>query len=135
MCNTKKQEKMKPFDLKKVKAGVPVCTRDGRPVRIVGFDRRGSDFPIIGLITESNGGEVAASFRENGKHCYGGEYNNEDLFMAGKKKRGWINVYKSSVRKGKVLISGRLYETEKIAKDNAGTSDDYIGTFPFEWEG
>lgn len=41
---------MKYFDLAKAKNGYPVCTRDGRDARIVCFDRRHSDFPIIALI-------------------------------------------------------------------------------------
>jgi hypothetical protein len=39
---------MKEFDLELAKAGHPVCTRDGKPVRIVCFDAKG-DYPIVGL--------------------------------------------------------------------------------------
>lgn len=40
---------MKPFDLKEAKQGAPVCTRDGREVRIICWDKEG-DFPIVGLV-------------------------------------------------------------------------------------
>lgn len=41
---------MKPFNLEQAKQGKPVVTRDGRPVRILAFDRKGC-YPIIGLIS------------------------------------------------------------------------------------
>lgn len=36
-------KKLKPFDLEASKAGAPVMTRDGRPVRILAFDVEGRD--------------------------------------------------------------------------------------------
>ena len=41
---------MKPFNLEEAKAGKPVCTRDGLPARIICFDKRGYDNPIVALI-------------------------------------------------------------------------------------
>lgn len=38
-----KKLNFKPFDLEAAKAGKPVCTRDGRKVRIISFDRHGED--------------------------------------------------------------------------------------------
>lgn len=34
-----KKLNLRPFDLEAAKAGKPVCTRDGRKVRIICFDR------------------------------------------------------------------------------------------------
>ena len=34
------EKKLKPFDLEAAKAGAKVITRDGRPVRIICFDRK-----------------------------------------------------------------------------------------------
>lgn len=41
--------KLKLFDLEAAKAGRPVCTRDGRKVRIVSFDMKDKR-PIVALI-------------------------------------------------------------------------------------
>lgn len=41
---------MRNFDLAAVKAGAPVCTISGNPVRIICFDKKGTCSPIIGLI-------------------------------------------------------------------------------------
>ena len=44
---------MKPFDIELAKAGYPVCTRDGRPVRILCFDRKSVDgYSILALVDE-----------------------------------------------------------------------------------
>lgn len=41
---------MRTFDLEAAKAGAPVCTYAGNPVRIICFDKKGTCSPIIGLI-------------------------------------------------------------------------------------
>lgn len=41
---------MRIFDLEAAKAGAPVCTISGNPVRIICFDKKGTCSPIIGLI-------------------------------------------------------------------------------------
>lgn len=53
-----------PFDLEKAKAGEPVCTRDGKDVRIICWDRIKAQ-PIVALVKE-NGEEVAFGYNENG---------------------------------------------------------------------
>ena len=44
---------MKPFNLEEYLANPTkkVVTRDGRNVRIICTDRKGTDFPIVGLVT------------------------------------------------------------------------------------
>ena len=42
---------MKPFNLEEAKAGAKICTRDGRPVRIICYDRIDEAYPIVALIT------------------------------------------------------------------------------------
>lgn len=48
---------MHPFDLEAAKHGQPVCTRDGRKVRIICFDAIGYRQPIIALVTNFDGKE------------------------------------------------------------------------------
>ena len=47
---------LKPFDLEAAKAGKPVCTRDGRKVRIICFDRINGDYyKIVACVTAFDG--------------------------------------------------------------------------------
>lgn len=70
---------LKPFDLNAAKDGKPVCTKDGRPARIICFNAKGVIYPIIALV-EDNGLEVTIHYNEEGKRCDKG--TNEDLMMA-----------------------------------------------------
>lgn len=56
---------LKPFDLEAAKAGKPVCTRDGRPARIICFDRV-DEYPILALV-KNNGKENVYYYRNSGK--------------------------------------------------------------------
>ena len=60
-----KKLNLKPFDIQKAREGKPVCTRDGRKVRIVCFDRKRT-YPIIALIEEGED-ERVCSYMPNGR--------------------------------------------------------------------
>lgn len=120
---------MRPFDIELAKQGKPVCLRNGRKARIICFDVKNSDYPIIALV-EDGEYEVAMYFNERGRTCaHPSEY---DLMMASKKKTGWINIY-PSIYEGRVsIIHSCIYKTQKEAKE--GASRDCIATVPIEWE-
>lgn len=61
---------MKPFDLAAAKAGAPVCTDLSEPVRILCFDRKSSQFPIIALIDKGDNSESFVTFTKEGKESY-----------------------------------------------------------------
>lgn len=75
---------MREFDLKEAKAGAPVCTRDGRDVRIICLDANykvnGNPQPIVALINEGDC-ETLDTFQENGKFFNDKNEDNDDLFM------------------------------------------------------
>lgn len=74
---------MKPFDLELAKQGHPVCTRDGKDVRIICFDAKGPN-PIIGLLFNlSLNMEKSWQFSLDGKHTESNFYSiiDNDLFM------------------------------------------------------
>lgn len=71
---------MKKFNLESAKAGKPVCTRDGRSVRIICFDKKGSDHPIVALIS-LEGAEETEWYSSTGR-LYNGAESNYDLMMA-----------------------------------------------------
>ena len=47
---------MKPFDLELAKKGHPVCTRDGRDARIICYDAKTGEYPIIALVYYAENG-------------------------------------------------------------------------------
>lgn len=71
------RKKMKPFDLEKAKAGHPVCTKMGEPVKIIYFDAVGVQ-PIIGLLDDRLGNEVPYTWSINGEFA---SDDDSDLMM------------------------------------------------------
>ena len=78
---------MKPFNLEEAKQGKPVCNKAGRNVRILCFDRKGEDFPIVALHDNQNGEELICSHTNKGGSLknVGSEL---DLFMKSEKRNG-----------------------------------------------
>lgn len=72
---------MKDFDKPAAKRGATVCTRDGRPARILCFDFEGSYKPIVAAIKVKEHEELIREYSNNGRfdgysNCYA------DLMMA-----------------------------------------------------
>ena len=61
---------MKNFDLSAAIGGAPVCTDLSEPVRILCFDRKSSQFPIIALIDKGDNSESFVTFTKEGKESY-----------------------------------------------------------------
>lgn len=117
-----KKLNLKPFDLQKAKEGKPVCTREGRNVRIICFDCKIESFPIVALVSGAFGREEIISYDEAG---YSSTREPDDrLFMLPEKKIGWINVYNKLI-----------YNSEEDARDGITDDLDYVGTIKVEWEG
>lgn len=128
-----KKLNLRPFDLEAAKAGKPVCTRDGRKVRIISFDAKRKDGKnIIALVPskEYPGFEDLVAYPNNGNY-HGGHENDGDLMMLPQKKEGWVNIYTSF---DGVETGINVYETEEIAKKNVDNSTSYLGTIKIEWE-
>lgn len=87
---------MKPFDLEAAKNGAPVQTRDGCKARIVCFDRRSEEYPIVALIDCNEPiSEDVKCYSVNGAFYNDGRATLSDLVMAPVERTGWINVYPS----------------------------------------
>lgn len=110
---------MKPFDIELAKKNHPVQTRDGRPVRIICYDRKNKEYPIVALMSED---EVPWFYRNDGTSSGS---NNYDLVMVPIKKEGWINIYKTQE-------VGYIYDTEAEALENANVG--LVATIKIEWE-
>lgn len=115
---------MKPFNLEEAKQGKPVCTRDGRPARILCFDAKGGRCSIVALI-DNYGNEGAYWYDKNGRF-YTKERSINDLMMVGGKHTGWINIYKDE--------SACIWGSEREAREYGCTSPKYLATAKIEWE-
>lgn len=105
----------KPFDLEAAKAGAKVQTRDGRPVRIVCWDKLG-DFPLVGILYEQGGGyvnpyEVIETYTLDGRCRTCGEVSGNDLFMSPNPHTVWRVIYRDADDNA----AQRDFETEREA--------------------
>lgn len=123
-----KKLKLRPFNLEEAKQGKPVCTRAGKPARIICWDKLGG-LPIIALVMAGNN-EFVFYYNENGRTDDIVE-KYYDLMMAPERHEGWINVYK-----GGKLDADCIYPTKADALENIfqPMKDNYIDTIKVEWE-
>lgn len=113
---------LKPFDLEAAKAGKPVCTKDGRNVRIICFDCKDEAFPIVALVSGSYEKEEVISYDKDGFSTT--RESKDILFMLPERKEGWVNVYDSTP----------IYDTKERAELGALTVIKRIATVKIEWE-
>ena len=85
---------MKPFNLDEAKAGNAVCTRDGRKARIICYDRKDTDYPIVALIDFESDGECITTCNLTGKYIGGTSNSQYDLFMAEEEEHYDISNFK-----------------------------------------
>lgn len=119
---------MKEFDLKAAKAGKAVCTRDGRKARIICWDRKGSDHPIIALV-ESGDKDLIATYLKDGKLSLNSDYE-DDLMMVTEKKEGWVNLYRIDGN----IECGMIRSTKEESESNISPVKIYLDTVKIEWE-
>ena len=120
-----KKLNLKPFDIQKAREGKPVCTRDGRNVRIIAFDaKRKDEKNIIALVPSKDypGFEDLIAYHNNGNY-YGGHENDGDLMMLSEKRNGWAKVRKDI----------NLYDTKEEADRKMVGNDEYV-TAKVCWE-
>ena len=123
---------MKPFDIELAKQGNPVCTRDGRAVRILCYDKIGNNYPIVTLIDKGEYEEYHP-FTIDGKFHSSMRESDNDLFMAPVKKDGWVNVFTNYF--SGIKSTDRIYSTKAEALKFTDTqSPRYIDTVKIEWE-
>lgn len=128
-------QKFTPFDLEAAKAGAPVMTRDGRPVRILAFDVKSEEYPVVAVVPTHDGKyESVEVYTKNGQYNDDGyddikdEYD-YDLVMALTKHRAWVNVYKREQ-----YHIGDTFDTEEEAIKYGEKFSTYITTVLVEWE-
>lgn len=123
---------MEAFDLQKALAGEPVITRDGRPVKIAGYNPdANNNSNVIGWV-----GKEYQCWYSNGWYLPT-KGHDLDLFMAPKpkvKREGWVNIYRKPLQKEEKIFDWpcRLFLTKKIADEYAAPQR--IACVKIEWE-
>ena len=121
---------MKEFDIELAKAGHPVCTRDGKSVRILCYDKIGNNYPIVTLMDKGEYEEYIP-FTIDGRYYSNGRESNNDLFMASAKKEGWVNIYKDGDMAR--IQSINIYQSKEDAVA-MHMPVNYLDTVKIEWE-
>ena len=125
---------MKPFNLEQAKAGAPVCTRNGQPVRIVCYDCKGyKNYPILALVKSPVGVETTVSYTLSGHQSLYSD-TGIDLMVASVKREGWVNLY--TCHSGATATDQcALYQSEKEARSHILKGNGvYVATVKIEWE-
>ena len=128
-----KKLNLKPFDIQKAREGEPVYTRDGRKARIVCYDFKGGDYPIIALVECRGNREIFCAYSEKGEIGIGTE-TDEDLMIAPELHEGWVNVFNHG--NNDTYVGNFIFPTEELAKEALSRMDGvkYIATVKIEWE-
>lgn len=101
--------KLKPFNLEAAKQGKPVCTRDGRKARIICFDLKNEEYPIVAAIGNDSS-ETLLCYTINGEIVKGNYKSDKDLMMLPEKRKGWINIHQYDVYKTKEEAEAKVFD-------------------------
>ena len=124
---------MKPFNLEEYlkNPSRKVVTRDGRNVRIICTDKRGTDFPIVALV-ECEDKEETCYYNKKGYWNSCGAVSKIDLFFIPEKHEGWIIINKWP--DGERDTNGIIYDTELDIPNKPQVGTHRIATIKIEWE-
>jgi hypothetical protein len=78
---------MKPFNLQEALAGKPVVTRNGRPVKIAGYNPDAKPQWKLAAWVDGN---LDAWYTDGTQTCNGNRLTDSDLFMAPTERKEWI---------------------------------------------
>lgn len=128
---------LKPFDIQKAREGKPVCTRDGRKVRIICFDRKGGS-PVIALVETFVKEydcirEDSFYYTVEGRAVGQNTESKDDLMMLPERKEGWVNIVRGS--DGSPHMGRGIFQSKEEAENTIKAfSDNLIDTVKICWE-
>lgn len=127
-----KSKKLIPFSLEEYikNPDRKVETRDGRSVRILCTDQKGTESPILALCTMYIGNENCYSYFPNGKRQLVGD-SSLDLFFVYERNEGWINIYKDD--NDYHTYDTKIYSSESEAIDAIVHDEKHVVTMKLEW--
>ncbi len=121
---------MKPFNLEEYlkNPSRKVVTRNGRNVRIICTDMKGTMYPIVALIQDNNRElEIIATYTKDGIPA---EYTVlYTLFFAPEKHEGWGVICGS-------FLAGEIFTAKEEAEEfvKRAQSKDFVAIAKIEWE-
>lgn len=124
---------MKAFNLDLAKAGAPVCTAAGQKVRIVCWDVKDSERPLLALV-DNGVYEDVRLYGEDGR--FGDGEHPDDLLMVTRRHEGWVKVHKfidDDTQETYFGVMPEIYETKEDAERFGG--DEWTNIAKIEWEG
>lgn len=89
---------MKEFNLQDALAGKPVTTRDGRPVKIAGYNEEAEACHVIGWVLTNYQWRICNWYASGSYHQQ--SENALDLFMAPEKREVWVCYYRKDGLQG-----------------------------------
>lgn len=104
----------------------PVQTRDGRKVRVLCTDRKGSSNSIVGLIVLEGGKEYVQTWEANGNFVTSGDAP-ADLINVPDKRVVWVNMYPGPIMSAEA-------SSRKQADNNATNNDRREACIRVEYE-
>ena len=108
-----------------------VVTRDGRNVRILCTDQKGTEYPILALCAMYNGNENCYSYLPNGRR-HERDDSSLDLFFVLERHEGWINIYEDVY--GYHTYDSEIYSSESKAIGAIVHDEKHVATVKLEWE-
>ena len=126
---------MRPFNLDEYLKNpkLKVTTRDGKDVRIICTNVKGTHFPVVALWDFDDKRELCDWYRVDGRSIDEFEQDH-DLVFATEKKVGWINIFKNyNEQCYKTCIY--VFKTKEEALNNINSKNGvYLTTIQINWE-
>ena len=126
---------MRPFNLDEYLKNpkLKVTTRDGKDVRIICTNVKGTHFPVVALWDFDGKKELCEWYRVDGRSI--DEFEQDcDLVFATEKKVGWINIFKNyNAQCYKTCVD--VFKTKEEALNNINSRNgEYLTTIQINWE-
>lgn len=126
---------MRPFNLDEYLKNpkLKVTTRDGKDVRIICTNVKGTHFPVVALWNFDGKKELCDWYRVDGRSIDEFEQDH-DLVFATEKKTGWINIFKDyNAQCYKTCVN--VFNTKEEALNNINSKNGvYLTTIQINWE-
>lgn len=121
---------MKNFNLSEARQGKPVCLEDGSPARIVCYDLKNEEYPLLVAYQVDTTKECFDAFSIEGK-SFSCPF---DLKMQSITHTKWVNVYDTDDENPYAEMSKIGYPTESEAKGAINEEKKYHKTIQITWE-
>ena len=126
---------MRPFNLDEYLKNpkLKVTTRDGKDVRIICTNAKGTHFPVVALWDFDGKKELCDWYRVDGRSIDEFEQDH-DLVFATEKKVGWINIFKNYNEQCYKTCRYVVRSKEEALNNINSKNGVYLTTIQINWE-